>query len=616
MSKWKKEAVHVQDHKFDFVDVHEFEKSDCLHKMKYSFIFFIVLKSVLVYIADLWTACALLLTDKWGNAINPAISFSISKWIFVGSIVISYILLFWEIKKARAIVISGDISFAFTNMIAYRYYTLTSYAHWCFFSAIRERQKGVDKIAFFVYFAFKGWKRLLLCDGPRQVINFITIISFLQIRKFSTNPKDYGSLYAKSALGIMAFTVSIFFVSVCLLLFAFILYLPLLCHVQGNLKEYCCHKIDKRIHELLRKQREMRIARTGTSAKDYNGAQPTIPKIDDNSPQDLEYPNLLDQKQKHGEFLISPKPAFYNNFSRNSSNSDNSFHPTDPNIVRYGSDSSIRETAYNHSIQQSQIYDRKETIYKQPSDPYQKKDSLPLNRNYYPNSQKEYFYGPISSDQNQNQNSYRPTEHNISSINMSSNTYTTQNPYVMETPIEHNILPVNISNNTYLTDTTQNPYVMETPIEHNILPVNISNNTYLTDTTQNPYVMETHNILPVNISNNTYLTNTTRIDSSQFTNELQTYQDNVLPVTTITTKHETSFPNFINDQNYIIEDITEQSSTVISSNVSINSEGSSGGGPIITHNNSPPLMPLIGRYNTDHKKKRAYSNYRLQGGGK
>jgi len=30
------------------------------------------------------------------------------------------------------------------------------------------------------------------------------------------------------------------------LLIAFIIYIPLLSVIQGNLKEYCCHKIDKR----------------------------------------------------------------------------------------------------------------------------------------------------------------------------------------------------------------------------------------------------------------------------------------------------------------------------------------------------------------------------------
>ena len=32
---------------------------------------------------------------------------------------------------------------------------------------------------------------------------------------------------------------------------AFIIYIPLLSVIQGNLKEYCCHKIDKRIGEII-----------------------------------------------------------------------------------------------------------------------------------------------------------------------------------------------------------------------------------------------------------------------------------------------------------------------------------------------------------------------------
>ncbi|CAG8598602.1 16351_t:CDS:2 [Acaulospora morrowiae] len=277
MVKWKRE--NVPDHKFDFVDVREFERPDCLYRMRYSWVFFTVLKSVLVYVADLWTASALLLTDKWAGAIKPEIPFEYSKWIFVGSIVASFILLTWEIKKANAVISSRDISVAYTNIIAYRYYTMMSYAHWCFFLAIRERQKRIDKIAFFVYFGFKGWKRLLFCDGPRQVINFITLFSLFQEHNYSHNLNAYGSVYRKTAMGIMAFTVAIFVCSIGLLLLAFILYLPLLCKIQGNLKEYCCFRIDKRISELLAKQRARRIKETSKEQKIT--IQPTLPEIED-----------------------------------------------------------------------------------------------------------------------------------------------------------------------------------------------------------------------------------------------------------------------------------------------------------------------------------------------
>ncbi|CAM0136451.1 unnamed protein product [Umbelopsis sp. WA50703] len=52
--KWKREVV--QDHKFDFVDVQEFHDSSCVMRMRYILLFLVVLKSVLVYAADVWTA--------------------------------------------------------------------------------------------------------------------------------------------------------------------------------------------------------------------------------------------------------------------------------------------------------------------------------------------------------------------------------------------------------------------------------------------------------------------------------------------------------------------------------------------------------------------------------
>ncbi|CAG8691044.1 14893_t:CDS:1, partial [Dentiscutata heterogama] len=156
MVKWKRERDNkiVKDYKYDFVDVNEFEKHDCLAKMRYSVVFFIVLKAILVYIADLYSMTALLLNDSWAT-VKPAVSFSITKWIFVGSILMSFLLLFLEMRKAYAIVKSRDISVSFTNKIAYRYYTLTSYAHWCFFQEIQDREKFLDKIAFYVFFEFK-----------------------------------------------------------------------------------------------------------------------------------------------------------------------------------------------------------------------------------------------------------------------------------------------------------------------------------------------------------------------------------------------------------------------------------------------------------------------------
>lgn len=91
-----------------------------------------------------------------------------------------------------------------------------------------------------------GWKRLIFCDGPRQVINAFILFAIYQQKGVHTNLKIYGGLYRQASIAVILFTVTVFVVSLLLLLFAFLLYLPLLCKIRGNLKEYCCHIIDKR----------------------------------------------------------------------------------------------------------------------------------------------------------------------------------------------------------------------------------------------------------------------------------------------------------------------------------------------------------------------------------
>lgn len=99
---------------------------------------------------------------------------------------------------------------------------------------------------------FTGWKRLLLADGPRQSINALTLYAFYLSKKGKDNDwwniSKYfaGGDFSTNALTVTtAFTVVVFAGSLLLLIAAGICYIPLLCHIQGNLKEYCCHKVDK-----------------------------------------------------------------------------------------------------------------------------------------------------------------------------------------------------------------------------------------------------------------------------------------------------------------------------------------------------------------------------------
>ena len=88
----------------------------------------------------------------------------------------------------------------------------------------------------------------LLADAPRQVINAITLYSFGKSENFTTNLSVYfsGSILRDGVIVTMVFTVVMWLGSALLLLIAAVCYVPLLCYIQGNLKEYCCHKVDKR----------------------------------------------------------------------------------------------------------------------------------------------------------------------------------------------------------------------------------------------------------------------------------------------------------------------------------------------------------------------------------
>lgn len=145
----------------------------------YAWVYILVLKSFLTYVADLYTAIALLASNRWaGNLLEQAdssevkIPFSIGKWIFTGCIIFSFVLLLWESRKARNIIRSRDISYSYTNVIANNYWSMKSYDHFCFFCQINSSRKKKDEFAFFVFFTFKGM--LLLHQVPVCLFTCLT----------------------------------------------------------------------------------------------------------------------------------------------------------------------------------------------------------------------------------------------------------------------------------------------------------------------------------------------------------------------------------------------------------------------------------------------------------
>jgi hypothetical protein len=270
-AKWKREAV--AEHKFTNVDVNVFYESSLIRKIQYSFIFLILLKSFSMYTIDIWTAALLVYRGEPDPAgkVNTS-PFKYSRWVFVASILMSFILLGLEWFKARRIIRSQDIAYAFTNVPAYRTYCIKSYSHFCFFSQVNNSTTWKDSFAFWLFFRLKGYKRLLLAEAPRQVINFLTIFNALTYSarsrtefKITDIKVEYAIRIDKSdfmlsmTFNLMMFSFAVFAVSLLMLLVAFALYVPFLCVIRGNLKEYVCHLVDKRIAVLLVKKSQRRI---------------------------------------------------------------------------------------------------------------------------------------------------------------------------------------------------------------------------------------------------------------------------------------------------------------------------------------------------------------------
>jgi len=316
-AKWKREEV--PDHKFDFVDTREFTDNGFVMRLKYLFLYGIVLKSFLVYVSDIFTAITMISTKDWSNQIYKKcqtqqgcvfVDFTTAKWIFFGCILFGFLLLAYESQKAKKIIASRDISFAFTNIMANNYYSLRSYDHFCFFDHIRDSTRLSDDFAFFVFFTFKSWKRLILSDGPRQTINAFTLYALYLAKKdlpctsdqlasgvcrpspWYDVPKYFsGNNFSTSALLISTiFTLVVFVISLAILIVAAICYIPLLFHIQGNLKEYCCHKVDKRISEIIKRRQKIRLVEAARLAKKEAMG---------------DFSHL---KNKKGEFIAKPLP--------------------------------------------------------------------------------------------------------------------------------------------------------------------------------------------------------------------------------------------------------------------------------------------------------------------
>jgi len=423
-SDWKREEI--LDHSFSLINVNDYVNKSMTMRIKYLWIFFYVFKTVLVYLFDLYLLYQSYGTNKYQVARNQCEdalkktmteymneSWKVLKvceiidntivqnlvgdgedekgyifWLLLFSISITYILSILEWRKAKKIIRSQDISFAYTNLVAYRYYCIKSYAYYCFFQLIQDHTKRSDDIAFFVFFTFKGWKRFVFADSPRRILNIVIFVRCLI--NLSPSKKSFLENMFDDKKNVKSDTIQLFTSSFILLswiftgirlLCALIVYVPLLSIIQGNLKEYCCHNIDKRIGDIINSKTKQKIKKIQKVEKAKLEAarklgvnpnqlhldesaikkgfdieilpDPTLPKIDVdlndvgtgnqqnknyyNAPYNNQYNNHYNNNQYNTQYTMS-NPQYPGSTVAYSDYSDSLNRPTYPND--YGSNAS------------------------------------------------------------------------------------------------------------------------------------------------------------------------------------------------------------------------------------------------------------------------------------
>ncbi|TVY65514.1 putative vacuolar membrane protein, partial [Lachnellula suecica] len=323
--------VKVQDlrpeQKWDFISLNDFKTTSCFAYLAYGYLWISLLISVAVYAVDTFTAVNLLAFDKWSGEIEPKVPFKISKWIFASCIIASWLNVGYEHMRAMRVMKRGAVAESFMDSLAVRLQCIRlgkgrGYRRFLVFAELTKSKKGAEYVALFTYFSFQAWIRIIFCQGPRQVINALTLYSVYTAKLDPNNASDVGSFLSTFFKNIellandsnqqavvlsgMVFTLVIWIFGALSLLLAMFFWLFFLWHyipnADGTLGRYCERKVEKRlsrivsvkVNKAIAKEEERRIRADAKALKKGEkpavGRQATLPvlfdsKSDDKLPQ-------------------------------------------------------------------------------------------------------------------------------------------------------------------------------------------------------------------------------------------------------------------------------------------------------------------------------------------
>ncbi|KAJ5090039.1 hypothetical protein N7532_008723 [Penicillium argentinense] len=298
------------EEKWDYVNLNDFKPESCWTPFSYFFLWVFLIVSLAVYGVDTFTAVNLLAFSRWAGRVEPAIPFKISRWIFAVCILVSFALLIYRWILAIRAIRSGSITKSYLDPLAVRVQSVRVFGskgqgwkRFLVFAELTKSKKGAEYVALYTYFSFQFWMNTVFADGPRQVINAITLWSVMKadlvpggenankddgsspILQFFNNVKilaEDNNLQAVVLFG-MLFTLIIWVLSVLKLISAMVLYLVFLFHhipqEDGTLRAYCRRKISNRLKRIVRRKVDKALAK-GFQLQNRTATQPSLASAD------------------------------------------------------------------------------------------------------------------------------------------------------------------------------------------------------------------------------------------------------------------------------------------------------------------------------------------------
>lgn len=284
-----RKAAEIQpEQKWDAISLRDFKSKSVWTGLAYGYLHFSILLSLVVYGVDIFTAINLLAFNQWSSSIKPTqfLTFDESKWIFAGTIIASFVNLIFEHFRAWRVRKRGSVAECYLDNLAVRLESTRfgkgqGWRRFLVFAELTKSKKGAEYVALFSYFSLQSWIRVLVCAGPRQAVNALTLYGIYSldltpadassfestIGGFFSNIKTLAAENTQQAviLSGMIFTLLIWIFSFLFLLLGVLFYVFFLWHYiprqDGGLHGYCERKVNKRLKAIVTKKINKALAK-------------------------------------------------------------------------------------------------------------------------------------------------------------------------------------------------------------------------------------------------------------------------------------------------------------------------------------------------------------------